>query len=119
MATPPRGSPRWPKGGRARRSWFDGVAVPRSLSASAVARYRSITTRQFGGGKADFLPDIESLRERARAQIDKGPVTEAYGADLKRVIEVCNEALATVAFRQRALGNRATVPTVDWTKKST
>jgi bacterioferritin len=44
---------------------------------------------------ADFLTDIETLRERARAEIDKGPVTEAYGADLQRVIEVCNEALAT------------------------
>jgi bacterioferritin len=44
---------------------------------------------------ADFLTDISVLRERARAEIDKGPVTSAYGADLKRVIEVCNEALAT------------------------
>ena len=44
---------------------------------------------------ADFLTDIKTLRERARAEIDKGPVTEAYGADLRRVIEVCNEALAT------------------------
>jgi bacterioferritin len=44
---------------------------------------------------ADFLTDITTLRERARAEIDKGPVTEAYGADLERVIQVCNEALAT------------------------
>jgi bacterioferritin len=35
------------------------------------------------------------LRERARTAIDKGPVTAAYGADLPRVIQVCNEALAT------------------------
>jgi bacterioferritin len=44
---------------------------------------------------ADFLTDINTLRERARAEIDKGPVTSAYGADLERVIQVCNEALAT------------------------
>jgi bacterioferritin len=44
---------------------------------------------------ADFLTDIQTLRERARREIDKGPVTEAYGADLERVIQVCNEALAT------------------------
>jgi bacterioferritin len=44
---------------------------------------------------ADFLTDITTLRERARVEIDKGPVTEAYGADLGRVIQVCNEALAT------------------------
>ncbi|MCW2889104.1 MAG: bacterioferritin [Streptosporangiaceae bacterium] len=44
---------------------------------------------------AEFLTDIKSLRERARMEIDKGPVTQAYGADLPRVIQVLNEALAT------------------------
>jgi bacterioferritin len=44
---------------------------------------------------AEFLTDITTLRNRARAEMDKGPVTEAYGADLPRVIQVCNEALAT------------------------
>lgn len=43
----------------------------------------------------DFLTDVKTLRARAREQIDRGPVTDAYGADLSRVIEVCNEALAT------------------------
>src|SRR3954471_17680428 len=44
---------------------------------------------------AEFLTDIKTLRDRARLEINKGPVTEAYGADLPRVIQVCNEALAT------------------------
>src|SRR5689334_1709676 len=44
---------------------------------------------------AEFLTDMKTLRERARQEIDKGPVTEAYGADRERVIQVCNEALAT------------------------
>ncbi|HEX2314531.1 MAG TPA: ferritin-like domain-containing protein [Thermomonospora sp.] len=44
---------------------------------------------------AEFLTDIETLRERARQEIDKGPITSAYGADLPRVVQVCNEALAT------------------------
>jgi bacterioferritin len=44
---------------------------------------------------AEFLTDIKTIRERARAQIDKGPVTDAYGADLDRVLQVLNEALAT------------------------
>ncbi|GAA2283328.1 ferritin-like domain-containing protein [Actinomadura sp. NPDC048955] len=44
---------------------------------------------------AEFLTDIKTLRERARQEIDKGPITEAYGADVERVIQVCNEALAT------------------------
>ncbi|MFE9252986.1 bacterioferritin [Streptomyces sp. NPDC007088] len=44
---------------------------------------------------AEFLTDIQTIRERARQQIDKGPITEAYGADLSRVLQVLNEALAT------------------------
>ena len=44
---------------------------------------------------AEFLTDIKTLRDRARQEIDKGPVTPAYGADVDRVITVLNEALAT------------------------
>ncbi|MFJ1897524.1 MULTISPECIES: bacterioferritin [unclassified Streptomyces] len=44
---------------------------------------------------ADFLTDIETLRQRARAEMGRGPVTDAYGADLPRVLQVLNEALAT------------------------
>jgi bacterioferritin len=44
---------------------------------------------------AEFLTDIKVIRERARQEIDKGPVTDAYGADLERVLQVLNEALAT------------------------
>ena len=44
---------------------------------------------------AEFLTDIKTLRDRARQEIDKGPVTDAYGADLQRVLQVLNEALAT------------------------
>ncbi len=42
-----------------------------------------------------FLTDIKTLRERARAQIEQGPITAAYDADRHRVIDVLNEALAT------------------------
>ena len=44
---------------------------------------------------SEFLTDIKTLRERARANIEQGPVTDAYGADRERVIAVMNEALAT------------------------
>ncbi|MCI3223459.1 bacterioferritin [Streptomyces sp. NP-1717] len=44
---------------------------------------------------AEFLTDIQTIRERAREEIAKGPVTDAYGADLGRVLQVLNEALAT------------------------
>jgi bacterioferritin len=43
----------------------------------------------------NFLTDVETLRKRAREDMDKGPVTDAYGADLERVIHVLNQALAT------------------------
>jgi bacterioferritin len=44
---------------------------------------------------AEFLTDVKVLRDRAREQIEKGPITAAYSADRDRVIEVLNEALAT------------------------
>jgi len=43
----------------------------------------------------EFLTDVKTLRARARAHTDEGPITEAYGADRDRVIAVLNEALAT------------------------
>lgn len=43
----------------------------------------------------EFLTDVKTLRERARENIEKGPVTDAYGADLERVVYVLNQALAT------------------------
>ena len=43
----------------------------------------------------EFLTDIETLRKNAREHMERGPVTDAYGADLKRVIDVLNQSLAT------------------------
>ena len=43
----------------------------------------------------EFLTDVETLRKRARENMDKGSVTDAYGADLDRVLYVLNQALAT------------------------
>jgi bacterioferritin len=44
---------------------------------------------------AEFLTDIRTLRDRAREKMSLGPITDTYGADLNRVIEVLNEVLAT------------------------
>lgn len=44
---------------------------------------------------SDFLTDIETIRRRAREHLDQGPITEAYGADRERVIDVLNTVLAT------------------------
>ena len=42
-----------------------------------------------------FLTDVTTLRANARKQIEKGPVTAAYGADLDRVLSLLNDSLAT------------------------
>jgi bacterioferritin len=42
-----------------------------------------------------FLSDIRTIRERARRHISQGAVTNAYRADLKTVLRLLNEALAT------------------------
>lgn len=44
---------------------------------------------------AQFLSDVEQLRERARRSIEDGPVTEAYRGDKQQTIEILNQALAT------------------------
>ena len=43
----------------------------------------------------DFVMDIAAIQDRARRQVADGPITDAYGADRARVIQVLNEALAT------------------------
>jgi bacterioferritin len=42
-----------------------------------------------------FSADIAAIRERARAKMSEGPVTEGYRKDPKEVISVLNEVLAT------------------------
>jgi bacterioferritin len=42
-----------------------------------------------------FVSDLQKIRRRARQQIERGPVTDSYKADLPRVIEVLNGVLAT------------------------
>lgn len=42
-----------------------------------------------------ILTDTKTIRERARAHIQQGAVTTSYKADLKKVIQLLNESLAT------------------------
>lgn len=44
---------------------------------------------------AEFLTDIETIRRRARENIERGPITETYKADRGRVLEILNTVLAT------------------------
>jgi bacterioferritin len=42
-----------------------------------------------------FLSDVKELRRRARANMNRGAVTDSYQLDVKQVCEVLNAALAT------------------------
>jgi bacterioferritin len=43
----------------------------------------------------EFALDLDRIRSDARREMSKGAVTETYGADVGRVIDVLNEVLAT------------------------
>ncbi len=43
----------------------------------------------------EFTADIERIRREARAHLDQGAITDTYGADRERVIDVLNTVLAT------------------------
>lgn len=43
----------------------------------------------------DFVIDIAAIQQRARRHVADGPVTDAYGADRFRVVQVLQQALAT------------------------
>ena len=45
--------------------------------------------------KKSFLTDVQTLRKRARAHIERGAVTDGYTADRGTVLKLLNEALAT------------------------
>lgn len=42
-----------------------------------------------------FLTDVQELRSRARASIEKGPVTPDYQGDVKQTVEILQSVLAT------------------------
>jgi bacterioferritin len=42
-----------------------------------------------------FLTDVKVLRERARKQMELGAVTDTYGGDVQRTIEILQSVLAT------------------------
>jgi len=44
---------------------------------------------------SEFLTDVKEIRRRARKNIEKGAVTSGYRADVKQVVAVLNEVLAT------------------------
>jgi bacterioferritin len=58
-----------------------------------VAKDKSSLVIKSGSGS--FVTDVQELRRRARAHMERGAVTEGYRADVETVLRVLNEALAT------------------------
>ena len=55
-------------------------------------------TQPTAGGQESakpFLTDVMTLRQRARRQMEQGAVTETYGGDVQRTIEILQSVLAT------------------------
>jgi bacterioferritin len=46
-------------------------------------------------GSAGLMTDVQTLRNRARHDIESGAITQAYSANREAVIKLLNEALAT------------------------
>jgi len=42
-----------------------------------------------------FLTDVQELRKRARANLDKGAITPAYHGDVQQTIDILQSVLAT------------------------
>ncbi|MGN9842143.1 ferritin-like domain-containing protein [Nonomuraea sp. H19] len=43
----------------------------------------------------DFVLDVTRIREQVRQKMDEGPVTETFGRDPQKVIDVLNDVIAT------------------------
>jgi bacterioferritin len=46
-------------------------------------------------GAQPFISDVKTLRERARKNIEQGAVTDTYGGDVSKTIEILQAVLAT------------------------
>ena len=53
------------------------------------------STKQPDSSKQPFLTDVQELRSRARASLDKGPITPDYQGDVQQTIEILQAVLAT------------------------
>jgi bacterioferritin len=53
------------------------------------------STQQSSAPSKPFLSDVQTLRERARKNLQEGVVTTTYGGDVNRTIEILQSVLAT------------------------
>ena len=70
------------------------MAAKNKLAKSVAPKMVASKADASATGKP-FLTDIETIRKRARRHIDKGAVTDGYGADRQTVLRLLNESLAT------------------------
>jgi bacterioferritin len=69
---------------------------PTTSSRFGSAKWQpKIETGSEGDDVNEFELDLDHIRTAARQHIEAGPVTDAYGEDVARVIAVLNEVLAT------------------------
>ena len=69
-----------------------GVAAPRPNDEPVASPTQPGSD---AAARAPFISDMETLRHRARQQMEQGAVTPSYGADKEAVIDLLNTALAT------------------------
>jgi bacterioferritin len=55
----------------------------------------SDTTQPSNPSAQPFLSDVKTLRERARQNIEQGPVNDSYVGDVNKTIEILQSVLAT------------------------
>jgi bacterioferritin len=73
-----------------------GVIDMNESMAARTIRNRSTESRIDASlARKGVIENIESVRARARQQIEEGPVTDAYGAERRTVVQLLNSALAT------------------------
>jgi bacterioferritin len=80
--------------------WLSKEARPSARCSASVTNqtrldFASRTSQERTTTMSEFVADLAKIKERARQQMDQGAVTENYKADVKAVIKVLNDVLAT------------------------
>src|SRR4051812_25951717 len=71
------------------------MGVPRNTSPRSISRRTRMSVVPQSPGQKPPLTDVQTLRDQARRHIEEGAVTENYGANREKVLQLLNEALAT------------------------
>jgi bacterioferritin len=69
--------------------------VEKNLTSIGTQTNSSKSTNATSAVEPPFVSDVQAIRGRARAGLHQGAVTDDYGVEPRRVVEMLNEALAT------------------------